>query len=96
MAPAVAPVSNVITTWPCEETEPRLTPAPILESFSLSVSGVPGEMLLRQSVRMVTPSYRDNMSSFDDKIFSLGMKRSDTQQNTPANGNCGPEGTYLN
>ena len=38
------------------------------------------------------PSFRDNMVAFDEKMFSLGMKRSPTQFNTPADGNCGPEG----
>ena len=101
-----APESPVLTEAPAlvpETQDPALTPetqAPALaqspESFSVPVPGVPAEMLLQEAVGDVipapVPSYIDNMSSFDRKMISLGMKRSDTQPNTPANGNCGPEG----
>ena len=92
-----APDSAVLTEAPAliPETEaPALALLP--ESFSVPVPGVPAEMLLQEAVGDVipapVPSYIDNMSSFDRKMISLGMKRSDTQPNTPANGNCGPEG----
>ena len=61
------------------------SPGPV--SFSVSVPGDPAEML---------PSYLDNLDAFDKKMETLGMKRSVTQFNTPANGNCGPEGIYPN
>ena len=61
------------------------SPTPV--SFSVSVPGDPTEML---------PSYLDNLDAFDKKMETLGMKRSVTQFNTPANGNCGPEGIYPN
>ena len=38
------------------------------------------------------PSFSDNMAAFDEKRFALGMRRRQTQYNTPADGNCGPEG----
>ena len=61
------------------------SPTPV--SFSVSVPGDLAEML---------PSYLDNLDAFDKKMETLGMKRSVTQFNTPANGNCGPEGIYPN
>ena len=41
------------------------------------------------------PSYLDNMPKMDQKLFSEGFARSPSQFNTPAMGNCGPEGKYL-
>ena len=102
------PDSPVLTEAPAlvsETQAPTLTPeteAPAIalapESFSVPVPGVPAEMLLQEPVGDVIPatipSYIDNLSNFDRKMFTLGMKRSDTQPNTPANGNCGPEGIF--
>jgi len=64
-----------------------MAPSPGPVSFSVSVPGDLAEML---------PSYLDNLDAFDKKMETLGMKRSVTQFNTPANGNCGPEGIYPN
>ena len=81
----------------CRRTDP-LPNTPDMTQAPVSVD--PYAMLLPEPVREVTlaprPAYIDNMAMFDDKMFSLGMIRSRTQLNTQANGNCGPEGIYLN
>ena len=41
------------------------------------------------------PSYLDNMPQMDLKLNACGFKRSPSQLNTPAAGNCGPEGELL-
>ena len=93
-APPPAPDSSSVTDAPAPDSFSVTAP-----SFSVPVPGVPGEMLLQEPIGEVTPapvpSYIDNFAIFDQKMYSLGMKRSDTQPYTRANGNCGPEGIYL-
>ena len=93
-APPPAPDSSSVTDAPAPDSFSVTAP-----SFSVPVLGVPEEMLLQEPIGEVTPapvpSYIDNFAIFDQKMYSLGMKRSDTQPYTRANGNCGPEGIYL-
>ena len=93
-APPPASDSSSVTDAPAPDSFSVTAP-----SFSVPVLGVPEEMLLQEPIGEVTPapvpSYIDNFAIFDQKIYSLGMKRSDTQRYTKANGNCGPEGIYL-
>ena len=44
---------------------------------------------------VLLPSYLDNMPQMDLKLDSCGFQRSPSQLNTPAAGNCGPEGELL-
>ena len=44
---------------------------------------------------VLLPSYLDNMPQMDLKLDNCGFKRSPSQLNTPAAGNCGPEGELL-
>lgn len=81
----------------------RLVPPPasgqaVAPQTSASVpEDVTGELLLQELNDDLPrkPSYLDNMKKFDDKMQNEGFKRSDTQRNTPANGNCGPEGNIF-
>ena len=54
------------------------------------------ELLLIEAEGPRKPSYLDNMPRMDLKLASCGFTRSPTQFNTPAFGDCGPEGKKNN
>ena len=83
------PVATTIVPPAPERPVPasRLTDAAQVQT---PASPVPGELLLSEPSDRL-PSYKDNMRKFDAKIYEDGFKRSPTQMETPANGDCGPE-----
>ncbi len=84
------PASRLVPTTASGQAVALPRPASVPED-------VTGELLLQEPSDHLPrkPSYLDNMKKFDDKIQNEGFKRSDTQMNTPANGNCGPEGNIV-
>ena len=87
-----APVTSVqtpVVTTPVPPAPERPPPASRLTDAA-PVNPVPREMLLSEPSDCL-PTYRDNMEKFDALMYEHGFKRSPTQLDTPANGDCGPE-----
>ena len=88
-APALVsvPVPGVAEEMLLQETVGDATPANLV-----TIGDETPADIVTPDIVTAKPSFSDNMAAFDEKMFSLGMRRSQTQYNTPADGNCGPEG----
>lgn len=80
--------------------QPPLPPAPPTTAPLISGSFLANqdEMLLQEDHDTTTnskPSFSSSWPQFDGRMESLGLKRSETQPFTPADGNCGIHGKNI-
>ena len=86
------PVPGVADEMLLQEPVGDVTPATLVTIGDETPGDIVTEDETPADISSGKPSFRDNMAAFDEKMFSLGMKRSPTQFDTPADGNCGPKG----